>query len=165
MFKIIIANNNDIFYNSLSNILLQNELNIELMKVPPNKLGKLICKIKPKDNVIILDSNTSLTFCRNVLKNAMENVDTKKVNIIIMVVDSNSISNIKYEYHYHFFKIRCRMFTQWTDKILGQFLSYILIATDGAAPYCLTVHSLPCIYRLGFYIFLIILIVCGWLFT
>ena len=106
MFKIIIANNNDIFYNSLSNILLQNELNIELMKVPPNKLGKLICKIKPKDNVIILDSNTSLTFCRNVLKNAMENVDTKKVNIIILVVDSNSISNIKYENHHHFFKKR-----------------------------------------------------------
>lgn len=32
MVKIIIANNNDIFYNSLSNILLQDELNIELTK-------------------------------------------------------------------------------------------------------------------------------------
>ena len=104
MFKIIIANNNDIFYNSLSNILLQNELNIELTKVPPNKLGKLICKIKPKDNVIILDSKTSVIFVKNILKNAIENVDTKKVNIIILVINSDSISNIKYEYHYHFFK-------------------------------------------------------------
>lgn len=104
MVKIIIANNNDIFYNSLSNILLQDELNIELTKVPPNKLGKLICKIKPKDNVIILDSKTSVIFVKNILKNAIENVDTKKVNIIILVINSDSISNIKYEYHYHFFK-------------------------------------------------------------
>ena len=71
MIKIIITNDNDIFYNSLSNILLQNELNIELMKVPQNKLEKLICKIKPKDNIIILDSNTSIIFLQNILKNAI----------------------------------------------------------------------------------------------
>ena len=106
MIKIIITNDNDIFYNSLSNILLQNELNIELMKVPQNKLEKLICKIKPKDNIIILDSNTSIIFLQNILKNAIENVDAKKVNIIILVVNSNSISNIKYENHHHFFRKR-----------------------------------------------------------
>ena len=106
MIKVIITNDNDIFYNSLSNILLQNELNIELMKVPQNKLEKLICKIKPKDNIIILDSNTSIIFLQNILKNAIENVDAKKVNIIILVVNSNSISNIKYENHHHFFRKR-----------------------------------------------------------
>ena len=106
MIKIIITNDNDIFYNSLSNILLQNELNIELMKVPQNKLEKLICKIKLKDNIIILDSNTSIIFLQNILKNAIENVDAKKVNIIILVIDSNSISNIKYENRHHFFRKR-----------------------------------------------------------
>lgn len=105
MIKVIISNDNDIiFYNSLSNILLQNELNIELIKIAQNKLGKLICELKPKDTIIILDSNTSIIFIQNVLKNAIENLDTKKVNIIILVVNSNSISNIKYEYHHHFFK-------------------------------------------------------------
>lgn len=105
MIKVIIANDNDIiFYNSLSNLLLQNELNIELIKVPQNKLDKLICKIKAKDNVIILDSKTSVIFVKNILKNAIENVDTKKVNIIILVINSDSISNIKYEYHHHFFR-------------------------------------------------------------
>ena len=105
MFKIIIANNNDIFYNSLSNILLQNELNIELIKIPQNKLNQLICKIKTKNNLIILDSNSSIIFAQNILKNVIENVDldAKKVNIIILVVNSYSISNIKYEYHHHFF--------------------------------------------------------------
>ena len=105
MIKIIIANDNDIiFYNSLSNLLLQNGLNIELAKVPQNKLDKLICKFKAKDKLIILDSNTSIIFTQNILKNAIEKVDTKKVNIIILVVDSDSISNIKYKYHHHIFK-------------------------------------------------------------
>lgn len=107
MIKIIIANDNDIiFYNSLSNILLQNELNIELIKIPQRKLNKLICEIKPKDNLIILDSSTSIIFLQNILKNAIENVDAKKVNIIILVLNSNSISNIKYENHHHFFRKR-----------------------------------------------------------
>ena len=105
MIKVIIANDNDIiFYNSLSNILLQNELNIELIKIPQNKLNKLICKIKPKDTLIILDSKTSIIFARNILKNAIENVDAKKVNIIILVINSDSISNIEYEYHHHFLR-------------------------------------------------------------
>ena len=102
MIKVIIANDNDILYNSLSNILLQNELNVELINVPQNKLKKQLSRIKKKDNVIILDSKTSIIFIRNILKNAIENVDAKKVNIIILVVNSDSISNIKYEYHHHF---------------------------------------------------------------
>ena len=106
MIKVIIANDNDIiFYKSLSNILMQNELNIELIKIPQNKLNQLICKIKTKNNLIILDSNSSIIFAQNILKNVIENVDldAKKVNIIILVVNSYSISNIKYEYHHHFF--------------------------------------------------------------
>lgn len=104
MIKIIITNDNDIFYNSLSNILLQNKLNIELIKVPQCKLNKLFCKTKPRDSIIILDSNTSIVFCKNIIGNAIENIDTKKMNIIILVVNSDSISNIKYEDHHLFFK-------------------------------------------------------------
>ena len=60
MIKVIIANDNDILYNSLSNILLQNELNVELINVPQNKLKKQLSRIKKKDNVIILDSKLQL---------------------------------------------------------------------------------------------------------
>lgn len=97
MIKIIIANNNDILYNSLSNIYLHNELDIEVTQVAQGKLEKLICNIESKDEVIILDSTTSITFMQNVTVNAIKQVDTKKTNIIILVIDSNSISNIKYQ--------------------------------------------------------------------
>ena len=55
MIKVIIANDNDILYNSLSNFSLQNELNIEIKNVTKNGLENIIHKIKAKDNVIILD--------------------------------------------------------------------------------------------------------------
>lgn len=104
MIKIIIANDNDILYNSLSNIYLQNELDIEITEVAQCKLEELICKIEQKDTLIILDSTTSITFIQNVMSNAIKQVDTKKANIIILVIDSNSISNIKYQNSYHLFE-------------------------------------------------------------
>ena len=69
--KVIIANNNDILYNSLSNIALQNESKIEIINVPKDKVNDLIIRVKPKENVIILDSTTSVSFCTNILKNAI----------------------------------------------------------------------------------------------
>lgn len=38
MVKVAVTNDNDILYNSLSNAFLQNELNIELIKVPYEKI-------------------------------------------------------------------------------------------------------------------------------
>lgn len=100
MIKIVIANDNDILYNSLSNISLQNGLDIEITEVANSELEKLIGKIKPEDNLIILDSITSITFMQNVLNNATEYLGTKETNIIILVVDSNSISNTKCHYFF-----------------------------------------------------------------
>ena len=40
MIKIVIAEDNDILYNHLSNISLQNELNIEIINVPYYELEK-----------------------------------------------------------------------------------------------------------------------------
>jgi hypothetical protein len=90
--KVIIANNNDILYNSLSNLVLQNELQIEITNVPTDKLNELTCHIKPKDNLIILDAITSVSFCGNILKNAINRMD--KGNIIILVIDSKHITDI-----------------------------------------------------------------------
>ena len=101
--KVIIANNNDILYNSLSDIALQIEEKIEIPNVPTDKLSSLICQIKAKENLIILDSITSVTFCKNILKNAINRLG--KTNIIILVIDSNSITNIiNHERHHLFFK-------------------------------------------------------------
>ena len=101
--KIIITNNNDILYNSLSNVALQNESKIEITNVPMDKLDYLICRIKPKDNVIIMDSITSVSFCNNVLRNAINHID--KGNIIILVIDSSKIANfIHQEKHQGLFK-------------------------------------------------------------
>lgn len=100
--KVIIANN-DILYNSLSNMALENNLNIEITNVPIDKLNSFICRIKTKEKVIILDSTTSVTFCTNILKNAINRIGEE--NIIILVVDSNNITNVINEkHHYHFFK-------------------------------------------------------------
>lgn len=90
--KVIIANNNDILFNSLSNIALENELKIKIINVPVDKLSTLIYQIKPKENLIILDSVTSVSFCTNILKNAINRVN--KGNIVILVVDSKHITNI-----------------------------------------------------------------------
>lgn len=103
MIKVIIANDNDILYNSLSNFSLQNELNIEIRNVTKNGLENIIHKIKTKDNVIILDSATSVTFLQNVMKNATLKMDTRKLNIIILVIDSNSQKYINQKHH-RFFK-------------------------------------------------------------
>lgn len=103
MIKVIIANDNDILYNSLSNFSLQNELNIEIKNVTKNELENIIHKIKATDDVIILDSATSVTFLQNVMKNATLKMNTRKLNIIILVIDSNSKKHIKQKSH-HFFK-------------------------------------------------------------
>lgn len=97
MIKIIIANNNDVLYNNLYNFLLKNELNIEITKITNDELNKLVYKIKPKDNLVILDSFTSTTFCTNILNNILNYKNTNKSNIIILVADSNILFKIKNE--------------------------------------------------------------------
>ena len=47
--KVIIANNNDILFNSLSNIALQNESKIEIINVPVDKVNSLLYQIKSKE--------------------------------------------------------------------------------------------------------------------
>ena len=88
--KVIIANNNDILYNSLSSIALQHESKIEIINVAMDKLDDLICQIKPREELIILDS-ASVSFYTNILKNAINSID--KGNIIILVIDSKQIAN------------------------------------------------------------------------
>lgn len=101
--KVIIANNNDILYNSLSNITLQNETKIEITNVPIDKVYSLLYQTKTKDNLIILESTTSVTFCTNILKNAINHID--KENIIILVIDSKHITNIiNHENQHSFFQ-------------------------------------------------------------
>lgn len=103
--KVIIANNNDILYNSLSNIALQNESKIEIINIPIDKVNSLIYQIKPRENLIVLDSITSVTFCTNILKHAITRI--AKENIIILVIDSKHITNIinqKEEHHWLFWK-------------------------------------------------------------
>ena len=102
MIKVILTQNNDILYNSLSEISLNYERKIELINVLPDKLAKTICQLKTKENVIILDANTSVTFCKNILKNAIE---IGRANIIILVIDSSNISSIiNHEKHHSFFQ-------------------------------------------------------------
>lgn len=96
MVKIIIASDNDILYKHLSNIFLQNKLDIQITEVPNCKLEKVICKIAPQDTLIILNTTTLITFCTNIV----EQVDTQKSNIIILVTDSNS----KYQNNHLFSK-------------------------------------------------------------
>lgn len=107
--KIIIANNSDILYNSLSNIALQIEEKIEVVYIPKNKLEALICDIKKKENLIVLDSINSVTFHKNVLKNVMKHVS--KMNIIILVVNSKDISNIIKNKKISFFKKKKSIFS------------------------------------------------------
>ena len=90
MIKVIIANNNDILYNSLSNMILQKGLNIDIENISTDKLSSL--KFKTKEKVIILDSITSISFCMNILNNAIKQIG--KENIIIIVVNSDDIKNI-----------------------------------------------------------------------
>ena len=103
--RVIIANDNDVLYNSLSNISMQYESKIEVINVPTDKLDSFICQIKHKENLIVLDSNSSIIFYENILKNAFDLVSRK--NIIILVIDSKSITNtINHEKTHCFFKTR-----------------------------------------------------------
>lgn len=92
MVKVIIANNNDILFNSLSNITLQYKGKIEIVDVPADKLENFICQIEPQENLIILDSATSVIFCNNILKYIMNLKD--KANVIMLVIDSKTVTNI-----------------------------------------------------------------------
>lgn len=90
--KVIIANNNDILYNSLSDIALQKTEKIEILNVPIDQLNDFVGQLKATENLIILDSITSVTFCRNVLKNAIGRFS--RTNIIILVIDSSNVTSI-----------------------------------------------------------------------
>lgn len=112
MIKIIIADDNDILFNSLSDIALKNEETIELINVPKDKLGNLICHTRKNKNIIILDySITSVTFCTNILNNAIRQV--AKENVIILIINSNNITNIirKEKKHHFFFKKKTNLFS------------------------------------------------------
>ena len=103
--KVIIANNNDILFNSLSNIALQeNRTKIEIVNVPKDELNHLIHQIKPRENLIVLDTATSVSFCSIILKHAINRID--KGNIIILVIDSKHITNIinHEKQHWPFYK-------------------------------------------------------------
>ncbi|MCI8587251.1 MAG: hypothetical protein HFJ49_01400 [Clostridia bacterium] len=99
--KVIIANN-DIMYMHLSKIASKTKEKIEIINVPNDKLYSLICQIKPKQKLIILDPTNSVNLSINLLKNAIGRID--KDNIIILVIDFSNISNIiNYnKKHYHF---------------------------------------------------------------
>lgn len=90
--KLVITNNNDILNNSLSTIALKFESKIEIINVPIDKLDNFICRLKPKNALIVLDSNAPVSFCCNIIKNAIYRIDKEK-NIIILVIDSRHISN------------------------------------------------------------------------
>lgn len=90
--KVIIANDNDILFNSLSDIALQKAEKIEILNVPLDQLNDFIGQLKATENLIILDSITSVTFCRNVLKNAISRFS--RTNIIILVIDSSNVTSI-----------------------------------------------------------------------
>lgn len=93
--KVIIANNNDdILYNRLSNIFLQFTYKdkIELLKIKEDELPNLICQMNSRENLIILDSNNSVSFCANILKNSFNQMD--KIDFIILVMDFKSVTNI-----------------------------------------------------------------------
>ena len=90
--KVVIANGSDILFNSLSDLAIKNGKKIEIINVPKDKLIHFIYRIKPKKNLIILDSITSVKFCLNLLNNAIGRI--VKRNITILVIDSTSIVNI-----------------------------------------------------------------------
>lgn len=103
MIKVIITNNNDL-YNSLSNIVLQYEGKIEIVNADLDELRNLICRIKPRENLIILDSCNSVVLCNNMLKYITNRMD--KANVIILVIDSKTVTNIisQKRSHHFFFK-------------------------------------------------------------
>ncbi len=101
--KVIIDQNNDILYNRLSNISLHDGEKLELVRITKDKLSSLIGKINSREHLIILDPNTSVLFCTNMLKNLFNQID--KVDIIIFVIDFKSVTNIiNQEKHYSLFR-------------------------------------------------------------
>ena len=99
MIKVVITNNNDIWNDSLSTIALENESKIEVINVDIDKLDNFICHLKTKHTLIILDSNTTISFCCNIIKNAIYLKSIEK-NIIILIVDSKKLStNLKKHEH------------------------------------------------------------------
>lgn len=103
MIKVIITNNNDL-YNSLSNIVLQYERKIEIVNAAPDELKNLIYRIRPRETLIILDSCSSVFLCNNMLKYITNRID--KANVIILVIDSKTVTNIinQQRSHHFFFK-------------------------------------------------------------
>lgn len=72
--RIVIANDNDILFNSLSNLTLQYGSKMEVTNIPKDKIKNFICRIKPRDQLIILDPNTSISFYINLLKYMMNRI-------------------------------------------------------------------------------------------
>ena len=97
--KVIIDQNNDILYNRLSNLHYEDKL--ELLKITKEELPTLIGKINSKEHLIILDSINSVLFCTNILKNLFKQID--KVDIIILVIDFKSLTNIIDQKKHHLF--------------------------------------------------------------
>lgn len=87
---------------------MQNETKIEIANVPIDEVGSLLHRIKPRENLIVLDSITSVTFCINMLKNAINRID--KENIIILVIDSKHITNIINHENQHWFCKKKKLF-------------------------------------------------------
>lgn len=88
--KVVITTNNDI-YNSLSMIDFQIKSKIEIIKIPQDKLNHFICNLKQKSTLIVLDANTSVSFCCKIVRNAIYRIDRE--NIIILVMNSKHIAN------------------------------------------------------------------------
>ena len=100
--KVIIADDNDIIFNNLSNIVSQyKELKIELKHIPKDKLNTFINKIKSSENLIVLDSVYSVYLCNNILKHTVNQMFKK--DIIILVIDSKKITNTSNNKHKSFF--------------------------------------------------------------
>ena len=68
MVKVAVTNDNDILYNSLSNAFLQNELNIELIKVPYEKLEQIIFHNKAKEST----NNIGLCYINYILDKCID---------------------------------------------------------------------------------------------
>lgn len=142
MIKVIVANNNDFLYNSLSNKTQQYKVKFEIVYVPTDKLKNFICRIKPKEPLIILDSNTSIAFYNNILNNMMNQMD--KANIIILVIDFKSVNNITEQEKNHFF-IR----NVHTNFSVQQFLKTISETIKDTLEIEKTIDSI--LWRLGFF--------------
>lgn len=100
--RIVITNDDDILFNSLSNIVSQyKESKIELRNVPINRLNTFIDTIKLNENLIVLDCTSPISFYNNVIRNTVNRIGKK--NITILVIDSKKITNTKNQENTHIF--------------------------------------------------------------